>query len=54
MLNCGVIKLQEQSLKMTLDGKKEEQHCPNDKRNELCVSMAIKMKDNKLSLQALV
>ena len=35
---------------MTLDGKKEEQSCPH----ELCVSMAIKMKDDKSSLQALV
>ena len=26
--------------------KKEEQSCPNDKRNELCISMAIKMKDD--------
>ena len=26
------IKLQEQSLTMTLDGKKEEQSCPNDKK----------------------
>ena len=41
-------------IKMTLDGKKEEQSCPNDKRNELYVSMAIKMKDNKSSLQTLV
>ena len=49
-----MIKLQEQSLTMTLDGKKEEQSCPNDKRNELCVSMAIKMKDDKSSLQTLV
>ena len=40
-----VIKLREHSL--TLDGKKEEQSCPNDKRNELCVSMAIKMNDDK-------
>ena len=49
-----LIKLQEQSLTMTLDGKKEEQSCPNDKRNELCVSMAINMKDDKSSLQTLV
>ena len=49
-----VIKLREQSLTMTLDGKKEEQSCPHDKRNELCVTMAIKMKDDKSSLQALV
>ena len=48
------IKRQEQSLTMTLDGKKEKQSCPNDKRNELCVSMAIKMKDDKSSLQTLV
>ena len=41
-----MIKLREQSLTMTLDGKKEVQSCPNDKRNELCVSMAIKMKDD--------
>ena len=34
--------------------KKEEQSCPNDKRNEQCVSMAIKMKDDKSSLQTLV
>ena len=34
--------------------KKEEQSCPNDKRNGLCVSMAIKMKDNKSLLQTLV
>ena len=33
-----VIKLREQSLTMTLDGKKEEQSCPHDKRNALCVS----------------
>ena len=46
--------MQEQSLTMTLDGKKEEQGCPNDKRNELCVSLAIKMKDDKSSLQTLV
>ena len=45
-----VIKLQEQSL----DVKKEEKSCPNDKRNELCVSMAVKMKDDKSSLQTLV
>ena len=56
---CGdalnrAIKLREQSLTMTLDGKKEEQSCPHDKRNELCVTMAIKMKDDKSSLQALV
>ena len=51
MLN-RVIKLQEQSL--TMDGKKKEQSCPNNKRNELCVSMAIKMKDDKSSLQTLV
>ena len=44
----------EQPLTMTLDGEKEEQSCPNDKRNELCVSMAIKMKDHKSSLQTLV
>ena len=49
-----MIKLQEQSLTKTLDGKKEEQSCPNDKINELCVSMAIKMKDNNASLQTLV
>ena len=49
-----MIKLQEQSLTMTLDGKKKEQSCPNDKRNELCVSMAINMKDDKSSLQTLV
>ena len=47
-----MIKLREQSL--TLDGEKEEQSCPNDKRNELCVSMAIKMKDDKSLAQALV
>ena len=47
MLN-RVIKLQEQ---LTMDGKKKEQSCPNNKRNELCVSMAIKMKDDKSSLQ---
>ena len=34
--------------------KREEQSCPNDKRNELIVSMAIKMKDDKSSLQTLV
>ena len=34
--------------------EKEEQSCPNDKRNELCVSIAIKMKDDKSSLQTLV
>ena len=34
--------------------KKEEQSYPNDKRNELCASMAIKMKDDKSSLQTLV
>ena len=34
--------------------KKEEQNCSNDKRNGLCVSMAIKMKDDKSSLQTLV
>ena len=44
----------EQSLTMTLDGKKEEQSCQNDKRNELCISMAIKMKDDKSSLQTLI
>ena len=49
-----VIKLQEQSLTMTLNRKEEEQSCPNDKRNELCVLMAIKMKDDKWSLQTLV
>ena len=49
-----LIKLQEQLLIMTLGGKKEEQSCPNDKRNELCASMAIKMTDNKSSLQTLV
>ena len=49
-----VIKLQEQSLTMTLNRKEEEQSCRNDKRNELCVSMAIKMKDDKWSLQTLV
>ena len=49
-----MIKLQEQLLIMTLGGKKEEQNCPNDERNELCVSKAIKMKDNKSSLQILV
>ena len=48
-----MIKLREQSLTMTLDGEKEEQSCPNDKRNELCVSMAIKVKDDKSSLQTL-
>ena len=31
--------------------KKEEQSCPKNKRNELCVSMAIKMKDDKSSVQ---
>ena len=35
-----VIKLQEQSLTMTLVGKKEEKSCPDDKRKELCVLMA--------------
>ena len=49
-----MIKLREQSLTMTLDGKKEEQSRLHDKRNELRVSMAIKMKDDKSSLQALV
>ena len=34
--------------------KKEEQSCPSYKRNELCVSMAIKMKDDKSSLRTLV
>ena len=48
-----MIKLQEQSLTMALDRKEEEQSCPNDERNELCVSMAIKMKDDKSSLQNL-
>ena len=43
-----------QLLTMTLDGKKEEQSCLNDKRNELCVSMATEMKDDKSSLQTLV
>ena len=47
-----MIKLREQSL--TLDGEKKEQSCPNDKRSELCVSMAIKMKDDKSSVQASV
>ena len=42
-----MIRLREQSL--TLDGEKEEQSCPNDKRNELCVSMAMKMKDDKIT-----
>ena len=49
-----VIKLQEQSLTMTLNRKEKEQSYRNDKRNELCVSMAIKMKDDKWSLQTLV
>ena len=68
-----VIKLQEQSLTMTLDGKIKSKVVRSDnfalyfsiethssfllsfdKRNELCVSMAIKMKDDKSSLQALV
>ena len=39
---------------VTLDGKKEQRSCPHDKRNELHVSMAIKMKDDKSSLPALV
>ena len=34
--------------------KKEEQSCPSYKRDELCVSMAIKMKDDKSSLRNLV
>ena len=41
--SCG-----KQSLTITLDGKMEEQSCPNDK------TMAIKMKDGKSSLQASV
>ena len=38
-------------MSMTLDGKKEDQSCPNDKKNELCVSMAIKKKDDKSPLE---
>ena len=31
--------------------KKEGKSCPNNERNELCVAMVIKMKDDKSSLQ---